>query len=249
LYNFAPNNWEKNKLSHKACFVNLTWVADEIWHSVVLDELPFGSIRKYKRSDISNIIPDESLPLLSMSLVPLPRFNQVLPTSMQNNFTPNWRATISLISPFAETSYQGELDPFPISGSLLTFAPFLQFGKNVENYILILNLEKNPQKRKSKLEIYNSFNPSFMLGDFTVRNNAVSKISLDDFGFDREDLPIITCKNMAGIPLYFSKTIDGTFLSLEHTHPPASLVIHGERWKVQKMLKKEWFAKIYDKSY
>jgi hypothetical protein len=248
LYNFSPNNWEKRS-ENKACIVNLTWAFDGVWNSVVLDELSFGKIVNYKRSDISAFLPEDSLPLLSMSSLPLPKFSEILPKSLNSNHMPNWRATLSLISPFALTSYQGELDAFPETGSLLTFAPFIQFGEEVENYMLFLNLEKNPQKRRSKLEIYNSVNPSFILGDFTVSNNTISKIRLDDLGFSHEDLPVIICKNMAGIPLYFSKTTDGAFLSLEHTHPPASLVILGERWEAQKILKKEWFTKIHEKSY
>jgi hypothetical protein len=49
---------------------------------------------------------------------------------------------------------------------------------------------------------------------------------------------------MAAIPLYFSSAMDGAYLSLEHTHPPASLVVHGRRWEAQKMLKNRWFAKV-----
>jgi len=69
-------------------------------------------------------------------------------------------------------------------------------------------------------------------------------ISLDDLGLNGEDLPLIICRDMAGIPLYFSRTTDGSFLSLEHTHPPASFVVHGSRWEAQKLLKKHWFTKV-----
>ena len=243
LYNFPPNNWEDRR-NRKACIINLTWSQQDTWHSVVLDELPFGAISKYKRSDVSAYVPEDCLPLLSMSLLPFPKFSEILPVSIQGTNMPNWRATLSLISPYALTSYQGELDPFPLPGSLLTFAPFIQFGKGIENYMLLLNLEKNPQSRMSVLEIYNSLKPASILGNFPVLNNAVSVICLDGLGFNQEDLPVIACKGMSGIPLYFSKSVDGTFLSLEHTHPPASYVIHGKRWEAQKMLKKEWFEKL-----
>ena len=45
---------------------------------------------------------------------------------------------------------------------------------------------------------------------------------------------------MAGIPLVleFAKT---KMLSLEHTHPPASFVVQGERFKVQSEIKYNWF--------
>jgi len=51
------------------------------------------------------------------------------------------------------------------------------------------------------------------------------------------------CRGLAGIPLYFSRTVDGVYLSLEHTHPPGSMVVHGRRWDIQKMLKNFWFKK------
>ena len=163
---------------------------------------------------------------------------------MQGTHMPNWRATLGLVSPLASTSYQGELDPFPAPGSLLTFAPFMQFGDGIENYLLFLNLEKSAKARTSFVEIYDSASPAQCRGSFEVRNNAVSVVSLDVTGIGPEELPVIVCKNMSGIPLYFSRTIDGACLSLEHTHPPASYVIHGKRWDAQKMLKNDWFAKL-----
>jgi hypothetical protein len=69
-------------------------------------------------------------------------------------------------------------------------------------------------------------------------------IALDDLGLNAEDLPLIICRDMAGIPLYFSRKSDGAFMSLEHTHPPASFVVHGSRWEAQKLLKKHWFTKV-----
>jgi hypothetical protein len=48
---------------------------------------------------------------------------------------------------------------------------------------------------------------------------------------------------MAAIPLYFSMDQEGQHLSLEHTHPPASLVIHGNRWAVQRSIKENWITK------
>ena len=46
---------------------------------------------------------------------------------------------------------------------------------------------------------------------------------------------------MAGIPFGFGISNTNDMLSLEHTHPPASFVLHGERIKVQGELKKRWF--------
>ncbi len=239
LYNFPPNNWEDMRKERR--LVNLTWAQDGAWRSVTLGELAFGEMQAYIRADLAAHVPEDALPLAS---TPFPERSESLPTGMHGTNMPNWCATLGLVSPLASTCYQGELDPFPVPGSLLTFAPFMQFGVGIENYMVLLNLEKSAQARTSTVEIYDSAVPGRYYGSFEVRNNAVSDVSLDDTGMGAADLPVITCKGMSGIPLYFSKTTDGAFLSLEHTHPPASYVIHGKRWEAQKILKNDWFAKL-----
>ena len=47
---------------------------------------------------------------------------------------------------------------------------------------------------------------------------------------------------MAGIPFGFGISKNEMMLSLEHTHPPASFVVHGDRFKVQGEIKKKWFS-------
>ena len=242
LYNFPPNTWEN--VSKDCRLINLTWAQDGIWRSVTLGELAFGAMQAFTSGDVTSHVPDGTLPLLSLASSAFPEHSESLPTVMHGTNMPNWRATLGLVSPLASTCYQGELDPFSAPGSLLTFAPFVQFGSGIENYMLFLNLEKSPQTRTSAVEIYDSAVPGRCGGSFEVRNNAVSIVSLDDTGMGPEDLPVIICKGMSGIPLFLSKTADGSYLSLEHTHPPASYVIHGKRWEAQKILKNDWFAKL-----
>lgn len=242
LCNYPPNNWED--LSKGARLIHVTWAQGGVWHSEVIGELPFGATQSINENDVASIVPSNALALLSLDKVPLPASSAELPVSASNSTTPNYRASIGLMSLRAFTSYQGELDPFPVPGSLLTFAPFIQFGSEIENYVLLLNLERNPQARASTVEIYDSAKPGSLRASFEANNNNVSAIRLDCHGFGREDLPVIICKGMSSIPLYFSKSEDGACLSLEHTHPPASYVIHGKRWEAQKMLKNDWFAKL-----
>jgi hypothetical protein len=242
LYNFPPNNWEDGSKERR--LVNLTWAEEGAWRSVTLGELDFGGIHAYTRADVAAYVPDDVLPLLSLASTPFPEHSENLPSGMPGTHMPHWRATLGLVSPLASTCYQGELDPFPAPGSLLTFAPFMQFGEDIENYLLFVNLEKSAKARTSIVEIYDSAAPAQCHGSFEVRNNAISVVSLDGAGIGPENLPIIVSKNMSGIPLYFSRTVDGTCLSLEHTHPPASYVIHGKRWEAQKLLKDDWFAKL-----
>ena len=125
---------------------------------------------------------------------------------------------------------------------MLTFGPFLQFGASLENHLILLNVENSAVSRTSELEVFDAAGLC-LKGRFKVRNNAANVIPLDGLDLGPEDLPLFICRGMAAIPLYFSRTRDGAFLSLEHTHPPASLVVHGKRWEAQKLLKNRWFAK------
>jgi hypothetical protein len=242
LYNFSPNNWEARLQREQ--WINFTFSTGEKWVTETLGKLPFGAVRTVTADELRGRKKTNTISLLSLTHTPLPASSLSLPVlSSPKTTTPAWRATIGLCSDCAQTSYQGELDPFPRSGTLLTFGPFLQYGIGIENYLIFLNAENSAVTRTSELEIYDANGLNFK-GRFTVRNNSSNMISLDHLELTGEDLPLIICRGMAGIPLYFSRTTDGAFMSLEHTHPPASFVVHGSRWEAQKLLKKHWFTKV-----
>lgn len=241
LCNFSPNNWEVIDKTDK--YLNVTWAENGVWHSRNLCKLKSDELRTITISELEGIVPDDALPLLSLSLNELPETSDVLPSiDIFRTNLPAWRATLGLSTEVSSVSYQGEIDPFPATGSLLTFNSFMQFGDNIENYLLIANIEKSPIIKNSQLRIYNSKTMELKT-TAVVKSNNISVIPLDDLGFTQTDLPLIICKEMSAIPLYFSKTNDNSLLSLEHTHPPASFAIHGKRWDVQKILKNKWFAK------
>ena len=242
LYNFSPNNWEPTKKIKQ--YVNLTYAQDSLWHSIVLDELDYQSYKKLNNKDIVDLIPEGVLPLLSLSKTKLPKISEQLPIlDCNHTVVPEYRSTLGLKSNFTTTSYQGEINPFPSPASLLTFSPFLQFGKDVENYLLFLNLEKSPKNRVAEVEIYDAHS-KLLKKTQNVHNNQVSIISLDDSGFDEQSLPIVICRTMAAIPFYFSSYKRGELLSFEHTHSPASLVVLGNRFSAQKQLKEYWFSQL-----
>ena len=242
LYNFSPNNWEARH--HREQWINFTFSTGEKWVTESLGKLSFGAVRTVTADELRGQLKTNAIALLSLTHSPLPPSSLFLPVlSGTRTTTPAWRATIGLSSTSAQTSYQGELDPFPRNGTLLTFGPFIQYGIGIENYLIFLNVENSAVTRTAELEIYDASGLNFK-GRFTVRNNSSNLISLDHLGLSEGDLPLIICRDMAGIPLYFSRTSDGAFMSLEHTHPPAMFVVHGSRWEVQKMLKNHWFAKV-----
>jgi hypothetical protein len=241
LCNFSPNNWEAKQRQQQ--FINVTWASNGHWVSRALGVLAPGAFRTIHAVELADIVPADALALLSLTRTPPPAESAVLPKlDTAQTSVPAWRATLGLATPEAQTSYQGELDAFPPQGSLLTFGPFLQFGEGIKNHLILLNVENSPASRSAELEIYAAATLE-LKGMFPVGNNAANSVSLDELGFEPGDLPLFICRGMAAIPLYFSSAMEGAYLSLEHTHPPASLVVHGRRWEAQKLLKSRWFAK------
>ena len=242
LCNFPPNNWEVLRRCEQ--WLNVTWSAEGFWWTQTLGKLAYGEMRTVTAQELIGKVPGDALALLSLSRTRLAHQSSSLPkldTSVTG--TPAWRATLGLATSTASTCYQGELDPFPSNGTLLTFGPFLQFGQGLENHLIILNIENSPVSRTADLEIYDASGLN-LKGRFAVFNNQANLVPMSGLNFSADDLPVIICKGMAAIPLYFSCTTDGEFLSLEHTHPPASLVVHGKRWEAQKFLKNRWFSKV-----
>ena len=78
-----------------------------------------------------------------------------------------------------------------------------------------------------------------------IRNNTANIIPLDKYKFKKSDLPVFCVKNMAGIPFGFGINRSQPMLSFEHTHPPASFSIHGNRFLTQKNIKSLWFKSLY----
>lgn len=243
VYNFSPNNWEGER--QIARHLSAIWSDGASWRSKDLGSLSYGAVRRVAASDLLNVVPESKHVFLALTDVALPATAPTLAdVGMPFTSYPNWRATLGLTSQVGtEVAYQGEIHPFPVPGSLLTFGHLLQFGETVENYLLLMNIERSPEIRSGKLEIRNSAEPEKLLREVEVLSNSISVASLDDLGFTVSDLPLVLCNGMSAIPLYFSRTKDGSLLSLEHTHPPASSVVYGKRLDAHKHLKKIWFSK------
>lgn len=245
VFNFPPNNWEFKSRNNQ--FVILTWLEDSFWHSVTVDELIYGEIKSYQISDFHDYLPASSLPLLSLSPQRYSTNSKLLPFTSPSTYVPSWRATIELYTPLSSSSYQGEIDPFPVPSSLLSFSPLIQTSENICNYLLLLNIEKEAKRRISSLKIFNASTSRDIIRDFTISNNNLNVICLDHAEYNPLDLSVIICTDMSAIPIYLSKAVDGSCLSLEHTHPPASYFIHGQRWLAQRSLKRRWFSSLLQK--
>ena len=240
VHNFSPNNWEKIKPSAKSLWA--IYSNGEKWITKELDFLQIGESKTYYYDDFKFKKKNNSNPiiLLQFRKTPLLSALDFLP-SHEFNFsnTPEWRSTNGFQLNNTETSYQGEINPFPPKASLLTFHPFIQYG-DLDNYFIFLNIEQSPSYRKAKIEIYNA-ETKILLDKVYVKSNHINVIPLDEYGFKPNELPLFICRTMAGIPFGFGISDKNKMLSLEHTHPPASFVVQGERYLVQKKIKKKWF--------
>lgn len=241
LHNYQPNNWEPIKNCKKKVWA--IYSDGEKWITKYLNSIDVGESQTYSYNDVykENGRNSPSLILLQFRKTSLAKNLDVLPDhEFDYNRTPEWRATVGFSLNQCQTSYQGEINPFPPKASLLTFHPFIQY-KQVNNYFLFFNVEKSPFFREVEIEIYEANSRKF-IDKVVVKNNSTNLIPLDFYNFLPNQLPVFVCRSMAGIPFGLGISKNKEMLSLEHTHPPASFSVHGERFKVQSGIKNQWFS-------
>jgi hypothetical protein len=238
LHNFPPNNWEKFLVKSKS--INVSWSDGERWCTKKIGSLEPYESKKISYHDIKNLLPLDTLPLLSLTdKAPNTATNSL---SFENNLIttwPMWRATLGLENNDSFTSYQGELIPFPSSGSMLSLAPFFQNDAEI-SYLILVNIEIKPEFRAGIIEIFSSKSKEKILSK-KIKTNNISIIDISGVSIDHDDMLVFISTDFSSIPLIFSSSTNHTNLSLEHTHPPASLSILGNRFMVQKDIKKKWF--------
>lgn len=240
VHNYPPNDWENASAGPK--YLWGIYSNGKKWITKEICSLNVGESRRveYKYFNLKNYKSNSPLVVLQMREKSLEKYIDELP---KHEFfytkSPEWRATVGFKFRNSETSYQGEINAFPQKASLLTFHPFIQYN-NIENYFVFMNLESTPMFRSSKIEIYNS-NDKKLIDIVDVKSNSTNIIPLDKYNIKQDQLPVFICRNMAGIPFGFGLNRSAPMLSLEHTHPPASFVVHGNRFETQKIIKTNWF--------
>ena len=234
LSNFPPNNWEEDRV--KSLYVFLNWANGGSWHRKKIDILKPYEQKKYFEVDFLNLDNQNTTFFLSL-IGESKNYNSYFQTSRH----PTWRASIGLSNKTCEVSYQGEIEPFPCPGSLLSIPSLLQEGSKFKNYLIFVNIELSAVDRYETILISDISNHTRIISNFEVKNNHVTSVCIDKLGLELNSLPLITCKGMSGIPIFLSLESKGA-MSLEHTHPPASYAILGHRWKFQKLIKSNWLS-------
>ena len=237
----SPNNWE-NRI-HKPISLYLLWSNGNRWLSKKISEMNYGDEIRLVTNDIDEKCLATGLALIYPSLEPIEPELSTLPSrKVWYSEIPAWRNTSGFYNEFTQVSYQSDIEPLPSKASLLTFHPFIQFG-DVVNNLLVLNVTNDPKIQSGKISMFNSFDKSFV-ADTLISTNSLTTIPLDVYSFKPTDLPVFYSPEIAGIPFGLGIAKSGKMLSLEHTHPPASLVLHGNRRAIQGKIKKSWIEKL-----
>ena len=238
-----PNNWE----NHESRSINLylLWPNSDRWNSAFWGVIKYGETIRIETSSVDPHILESGLCLVypTVNLI-APKLELLPEIPFWYSNIPEWRCTSGLLNELSQTSYQSEIYPLPTKASMLTFHPFIQFNE-IDNYLLILNVIREPKVVPHEIELFNSANLK-KHGVATIRTNSASVIELDQFGYTPSDLPLFVSRRMAGIPFGLGVARDGSMISLEHTHPPASLVLFGKRNQVQGKIKKNWLQRVGD---
>ena len=237
----SPNNWE-NRI-HKPISLYLLWSNGNRWLSKKISEMNYGDEIRLVTNDIDEKCLATGLALIYPSLEPIEPELSTLPSrKVWYSEIPAWRNTSGFYNEFTQVSYQSDIEPLPSKASLLTFHPFIQFG-DVINNLLVLNVTNDPKIQSGKISMFNSFDKSF-IAESLISTNSLTTIPLDVYSFKPTDLPVFYSPEIAGIPFGLGIAKSGKMLSLEHTHPPASLVLHGNRRAIQGKIKKSWIEKL-----
>ena len=219
------------------------WPSEGLWKTRELGKIQFGQVMRLTTEEFNPETFQTGMALVYPTAHTLPSTLDALPDeAFWSSRIPEWRCTSGLYNSSAQTSYQSEIFPFPNKASLLTFHPFIQEG-DLKNYLVLLNVIKVPQVTESFLEIRDA--SSLKLRDrVKVLSNSLNCIPLDGYKFSQSELPIFYIDSMAAIPFGLGVSEDGQMLSLEHTHPPASLVLFGQRNFIQGQIKQKWISQF-----
>ena len=243
IHNYSPNNFESSTATSRHVYVS--WADGASWRHHHLMHLDYGRSETICDSEIRDLISKDFLPFVFLTERTLPPSTTTLREIKTPESTiPNWRGTISIgSSKDSVSSYQGEVDPFPPSGTCLTFNYLRQPGENIKSWLLALNLENKPSHRPGKINFFDYQDIDKPLHTEVMASNAPNAFLLPKKIASNQNI-VITCRDASFIPIFLSHDPQSKQISLEHTHPPASSAIYGNRFQAQKIIKSNWFSKL-----
>ena len=244
VVNFAPNSWEifenieRNVYLTRRC--HGYWSNEKI-ASLKPEEVIIIDAREYN-------INDGELAAITITSNQIKSRTDSLPLMKSPTSYPEFRAKICIKFDGAKAAYQGEMVAFPEKrGTSLFFDVMPQISESIERYLVLLNFEKTPGQRKGELVVSQVSKCSRAVSKIEileVLSNAVTVLSLRDVKM-RCDLKstLMFTSSIGVIPYFLAQSADSEVLSFEHTHPPSSLVVQGDRIGIQKIIKETWFSR------
>jgi len=246
LANFASMEPHIKDMGLTPQYVHITWADGKTWRHEVIDSIPINGVLTYDSACIPSSIPEDATPFLYMHPTRQEAKTDKQITAPHMYSLPSWRGNIKLSSQLASTSYQGEYPGEMLaiqSGSFTSVNPMLQMTEGVVNKMIFVNMCSEPSLDLHSMVIASSGDGKIH-DTQQVRANSCSVIDLGRFPRASNELMVLACGSLAGIPIYWSHAKDYSEMSLEHTHPPVSSVIFGNSIEFQKHMKSHWLAKL-----
>ena len=221
--------------------IYLFYIENSHWENEIFDEIEYGYTKVIKKNDLPINIRNKNV-FITLSSKNLKKYDPPFDDKSLNT-TPSWRANIKIFSSNAACSYQGEIPGGFINKnlSLVSCSPFIQTNNaSIQNYFYLVNLMQNPATHQFDVEILNTSKQ--VLNTIKCHTNKVNLCDLSFLDCLNDKMFIFRSSKYGGIPLYFSKNLDNTQMSLEHTHPPTEYLFSGDRLSFQKKKKSYWFV-------
>ena len=241
--NFSPNNWEAYRESRKNIF--LCRRREQYWENLLVADLRVDE--SFQLDAFDYMIHDEELAAVILTRGLLENKTAGLPSTASETSYPEFRCKISVRLDNSISSYQGEMVTFPTGSASSLFFDFMpQVAEQIDRYLVLLNFERSPLIRTGELivsEVSLHSNEVKFVDNFEVLSNSVTVIPLNSL---KAQIAFDSClmfnSNIGLIPYFVAHSREDEVLSFEHTHPPSSLVVLGNRFGVQKTIKQSWLG-------
>jgi hypothetical protein len=226
--------------------IHVVWSDQSLWHVRALDTVPPGKSVVWASDDLPPELPEDASPFFFFHPKKLRTTLDRLIISDLMHTQPNWRANIQLFSPFTSISYQGEYPSKMLGiekGTLLSLGPLVQLKTGLASKLILVNLMAKPGNEACHIQ-FAQMRKQKILFETSVRRNHCNIIDLSFLNCDDSDPVCIFSNDLTGIPIFLTHDPEFKKMSLEHTHPPAEMLVFGDNRKFQKKMKNWWLSKI-----
>lgn len=243
LSNFSSNTLDKNikqkvRILYRVYIQNQKWIYEKISsispndYFIVTDEI-------HKNSNN----PDHTFYCLSENELG-GEYDELI-VSNELHTIPEWRSNIKISNEnISSSSYQGDYSPIMtkfVNSTLLSLSPMFQSDENIKTKIIFTNIIKDPVVKEGEIKLFTIKEQKFLCS-VKYKTNTVNVIDIPENV--NEKYIAIMSNSHTGVPIFFTHNKDFSCMSLEHTHPPGSMTIFGEYYKIQNKVKTWWLKKF-----